>query len=430
MMVDEAHVFVSSGKGGNGAVSFHTQKFKPRGGPDGGNGGRGGSVILQASPGTGSLSWLKSHPHQVASSGIQGGKNNRTGANAADLVMKVPAGTLIKDDAGKVLADLAVPGDRVIVAKGGRGGRGNAAFISSRRRAPGFGELGEPGEERWLRLELRLIADVSVIGLPNAGKSTLVGALSAARPKVADYAFTTLEPSLGVVYFHDLEFTVCDIPGLIAGAHEGKGLGLKFLRHATRSGVFLQMIDLSSGTDPMAAFRTITEELRKYRDDLAERPMLIALNKIDLVDEARVAEVGMQFQHAGLQTVALSAADGTGLEEVTEQLARLVSQWRTEQAQPKGFELFSTEPVPITVVREGQLWRVTGGSVHRWVAMTDLSNPEAVSYLQVRLERAGVEQALAQAGAQHGDEVRIGKSIFSWWPKNTAPGEAFLRSST
>lgn len=427
MMVDEAHIFVSSGKGGDGAVSFHAEKFKPRGGPDGGNGGKGGSVILEAAPGAGSLSWLKNHPHQMAKPGIAGQRNNRTGANADDLIIKVPAGTLIKDDDGKILADLAVPGDRLVVAKAGRGGRGNAAFISAKRRAPGFGELGEPGEERWLRLELRLIADVAVIGLPNAGKSTLVGALSAARPKVADYAFTTLEPSLGVVYFHDVEFTVCDIPGLIEGAHAGKGLGLKFLRHATRSGVFVQMIDLSSQVEPLAAFRTVTEELRKYRDDLADRPMLIALNKVDLVDESRVAEVRAQFAELGMGVVATSAAHDIGMDEVTEKLAKLVSNWRQEQAQPKGFELFSTEPDPIVVKREGGVWNVTGGAVGRWTAMTDLSNPEAVTYLQLRLERAGVEDLLTEAGAEHGDDVRIGKSIFSWWPKNTAPGEAFLR---
>lgn len=427
MLVDEAHIFVSSGKGGDGAVSFLKMKYKPRGGPDGGNGGRGGSVVLEAVPGVGSLAWLKNHPHQLAKAGTAGAKNNRTGANAPDLVLQVPAGTLIKDEGGRTLADLAAPGEKVVVAKAGRGGRGNAAFVSSVRRAPGFSELGEPGEERWLRLELTLIADVAVIGLPNAGKSTLVGALSAAQPKVADYPFTTLEPTLGVVYHHDVVFTICDVPGLIEGAHEGKGLGLKFLKHATRSGIFVQMIDLASEIDPMEAFRTVSEELRKYREDLPERPVLIALNKIDLVDPERVEEVSRSFEEQGLDCIAISAAHDQGLDLLTERLAALVEQWREQRDQPMGFQLFATEPNPVTVIREGELWRVSGGAVERWVAMTDLSNPEAVSYLQVRLERAGVEDLLTQAGAEQGDDVRIGKSVFGWWPKNTAP-EGFLRS--
>lgn len=429
MMVDEAHIFVSSGKGGAGAVSFHKAKYKPRGAPDGGNGGRGGSVVLEAGPGAGSLSWLSRHPHQIAGTGVAGGASNCSGANAPDLILNVPAGTLVKDEQGRILADLAVGGDRVTVARGGRGGRGNAAFVSSRRRAPGFGELGEPGEERWLRLELALIADVAVIGLPNAGKSTLVGALSAARPKVADYPFTTLEPSLGVVRHHGMVFTMCDIPGLIAGAHQGKGLGLKFLRHATRSGVFVLMIDLASEAEPVAAFRTVTDELRRYRQDLSERPMLIALNKMDLVTRPKIDRIRQEFVELGLEVITISAAGGTGLDELTECLARLVAAWRAGQAGPQGFELFSTEPDPIRAVREGELWRVSGGAVERLVAMTDLSNPEAVSYLQLRMDRAGVEQVLATAGAEPGDEVRIGPSVFTWWPNNTVPGEAFLGSS-
>ncbi|MGQ0679462.1 MAG: GTPase ObgE [Actinomycetota bacterium] len=427
MLVDEARLFVASGKGGDGSVSFHKEKYKPRGGPDGGNGGRGGSVILQASPGAGSLQWLKNHPHQTAQPGIPGSRNNRTGACAEDLVLEVPAGTMIKSDEGVTVADLAVPGDRVVVARGGRGGRGNAAFAGSARRAPGFGELGEPGAERWIKLELRLIADVAVIGLPNAGKSTLVGALSAAKPKVAAYPFTTLEPSLGVVYHNDVTFTVCDIPGLIEGAHEGKGLGLKFLRHATRSGVFVHMIDLSFAGDPLDAYRTVNDELRKYQQDLADRPMLVALNKVDLVELDRVLEVRTNFERLGCNVVAVSAAVGTGVDMLTERLAALTEQWRSERAQPKGFELFASSPEPISVGREGELWRVAGGTVERWVAMTDLANAEAVSYLQLRMERAGVEEALERAGARPGDDVRIGKSVFEWWPKNSAPPDAFLK---
>ncbi len=425
MLVDEAHIYVSSGKGGDGAVSFLKQKYQPRGGPDGGNGGRGGSVVLEATTDVNSLAWLKNHPHQIAKPGIQGGKNNRSGASSPDLVLQVPPGTLVKDDNGRTLADLASPGDRVVVARGGRGGRGNAKFIASNRRAPGFGELGEPGEEKWLSLELQMIADVAIIGLPNVGKSTLVGALSEARPKVADYPFTTLEPSLGVVSHGDTVFTVCDVPGLVAGASDGKGLGLKFLRHAMRSTAFVHVIDLTAEVEPMAPFDTVVEELKQFREDLVERPVIVALNKVDVAGVEKAKEVRDAFAARGIEALTISAAEGTGLNELRKRLAGLVSQWRSERAQPQGFELFSTTPNPITVVREDSAWRVSGGSLVRWVAMTDLNNAEAVAYLQNRLDRAGVETLLGKAGARHGDEVRIGKSVFSWWPKGSAPVEAY-----
>ncbi|HEX2150001.1 MAG TPA: Obg family GTPase CgtA, partial [Actinomycetota bacterium] len=312
-----------------------------------------------------------------------------------------------------------------VVAKGGRGGRGNAKFVSSQRRPPGFGELGEPGEEHWLRLELQMIADVAIIGLPNVGKSTLVGALSQARPKVADYPFTTLEPSLGVVSSGDMVFTVCDVPGLIEGAAEGKGLGLKFLRHAMRSAAFVHLIDLSAEPDPLESFDIVALELRKFREDLAERPVIVALNKVDVAGEERANEVRQKFAERGIDAFIISAADGTGLYPLTKKLAEVVTEYRTERSTPEGFELFKTTPDPIKVEREDNAWRVSGGSLLRWVAMTDLNNPEAVSYLQNRLDRAGVENLLGKAGAEHGDEVRIGNSVFSWWPKGSAPLEAY-----
>lgn len=425
MLVDEAHIYVASGKGGDGAVSFHKQKYQPRGGPDGGNGGNGGSVVFEAHAGINSLSWLKNHPHQIAKAGIQGSRNNCSGASSPDLVLQVPPGTLVKDDAGQVLADLASPGDRVIVAKGGRGGRGNAKFISSQRRAPSFGELGEPGQEFWLRLELQMIADVAIIGLPNVGKSTLVGSLSEAKPKVADYPFTTLEPSLGVVGSGDMVFTVCDVPGLIEGAAEGKGLGLKFLRHAMRSAAFVHLIDLAAEADPIHSFDVISAELRKFREDLTERPVIVALNKVDVAGEAKAEEVKALFAQRGIDAFIISAADGSGLYPLTKKLAQVVTDYRAERATPQGFELFKTTPDPIKVVREDNAWRVSGGALLRWVAMTDLNNAEAVSYLQNRIDRAGVENLLGKAGAEHGDEVRIGKSVFSWWPKGSAPLEAY-----
>lgn len=425
MLVDEARVYVSSGKGGNGAASFHKQKYKPRGGPDGGNGGRGGSVILEAHTGTGSLAWLSNHPHQSADPGGNGGRNNRTGASATDLILHVPPGTLVKDPDGRLLADLAQSGDRVVVARGGRGGRGNASFVAPNRRAPGFAELGEPGEMLEIRLELQMIADVAVVGLPNAGKSTLVGALSRARPKVADYPFTTLEPTLGVVSHQETEFTVCDVPGLIEGAHEGRGLGLKFLRHAMRSGAFVHVVDLAADQDPLQAFDTVARELNSFREDLTERPLLVALNKVDLAGEAKVAEGVKTFAARGLQAFPISAADGTGLYPLTVRLAEIIAEWRRTRSTAQGFELFKTAPEPVTVVREDAAWRVTGGKVQRWVAMTDLNNAEAVTHLQNRMERAGVEDLLAKAGAGHGDEVRIGETVFSWWPKGSVPPEAY-----
>jgi GTP-binding protein len=270
-----------------------------------------------------------------------------------------------------------------------------------------------------------MIADVAIIGLPNVGKSTLVGSLSEAKPKVADYPFTTLEPSLGVVSSGDMVFTVCDVPGLIEGAAEGKGLGLKFLRHAMRSAAFVHLIDLSAEGDPLHAYDVVAEELRKFREDLAERPVIVALNKVDVVGEERAQEVKDQFAKRGIDAFIISAADGTGLYPLTKKLAEIVTDYRTERARPQGFELFKTTSDPIKVAREDNAWRVTGGSLLRWVAMTDLNNPEAVAYLQNRIDRAGVETLLGKAGAEHGDEVRIGKSVFSWWPKGSAPLEAY-----
>lgn len=414
MFVDEARVHVSSGKGGDGAVTFH----RPKGGPDGGDGGRGGSVILVADQNIGSLIALRDHPHRRAPSGTNGAKNNRTGAEAKDLVLAVPLGTVIRDDGGVVLADLARQDDSFVVVKGGRGGRGNAAFKTNSRRLPSFGELGEPGETRVISLELRLIADVAVVGFPNSGKSTLVGAVSAARPKVADYAFTTLEPSLGVVERRQTRFTICDIPGLIEGAHEGKGLGLRFLRHAARAPVFLHLIDLTATErDPLRDHEVIQFELRKFREDLAERPIVVALNKVDVVDVDVVDAAKARFPLA----FPISALQADGLDPLIEELFRLVNAANEAAAGIEGFELFRSTEIPLTVKREDHSWRVEGASVRRWVAMTDMNNPEAVAYLQDRLERSGVERALADAGASHGDEVRIGPVEFEWWPTGSAP---------
>lgn len=421
MFVDEARVFVASGKGGDGAVSFHREKYRPKGGPDGGNGGRGGSVILMAQEGLGSLSSLKDHPHQRAKGGGQGARNNQTGADADDLVVPVPLGTLVKEADGTTLADLVAPGDRYEVAKGGRGGRGNASFVASNRRIPGFSELGEPGEEYWIQLELRLIADVAVIGYPNAGKSTLVGALSAAHPKVAAYPFTTLEPSLGVVSVDEDRFTVCDIPGLIEGASQGKGLGLKFLRHADRAHVFVHLIDVAAGRDPLEDYQTVRTELVKYRTDLAMRPEVVVINKIDVADEETIEDTIKRFSDDGIAAIAISAQAGIGMEALKQHLWMTVKDARDAAGKAKGFELFRTADDPIKVHKQGSVWHVESKKVRRWVAMTDMSNSEAVAYLQNRLERGGVERALADAGASPGDEVTMGGTVFEWWPIGTMP---------
>jgi GTP-binding protein len=421
MFVDETRINVAGGRGGNGAVSFHREKYRPKGGPDGGNGGRGGSVVLEADEGIGSLVWLRDHPRQRAPAGEPGSGNKKSGADGKDLELKVSPGTVVKTDGGEVLADLVSPGDRYVVARGGRGGRGNAAFLSGGRRAPSFAELGEPGEERWLRLELRLATDVAVIGFPNAGKSTLVAAISRARPKIADYPFTTLEPHLGVVEVGEDRFTICDIPGLIEGAHEGRGLGLKFLRHAERAPVFLHLVDLStspsaSERDPFSDYQTVRRELKEFGAGLELRPELVALNKVDAVSGMRISEVLSQFEHEGIDPLAISAKEAEGLEILVERLMNLVLESRRQQ-EVRGFELFKSEPLRLSVTRdESGAWRVAGGAVERWVAMTDMSNPDGVAYLQSRLERAGVEKLLAEAGARPGDEVRIGDAVLEWWP--------------
>ncbi len=376
--------------------------------------------MLVASEGVGSLSWLKNHPHQQAKPGGRGAKSNRTGPNAPDLVLEVPVGTVVKHDSGQILADLAAPGDRICVARGGRGGRGNAALTSARRRAPGFAELGEPGTELWLTLELRLIADVAVLGIPNAGKSTLVGAVSAAHPRVADYPFTTLEPTLGVVERGERRFTICDIPGLIEGAHRGRGLGLKFLRHVQRSAIFLHVVDVSQ-EEPWEAYETVRHELGAFDEDLLERPHVAALNKVDLVDAQSAERALRRFSDQLVEAFLVSATEGVGLDALLDRLLAMVEEERKSRPAAKGFELFETAEEPLSVKREEGGWRIQGAAVKRWVAMTDMSNPEAVAYLQGRLERAGVEEMLARAGAKPGDEVRIDGAEFNWWPTGTIP---------
>jgi GTP-binding protein len=396
---DEAMVNLRGGDGGAGAVAFRREPYVDRGGPNGGDGGKGGDVWLVADRNVASLIAFRDHPHRKAESGSHGSGNKRHGATGADLEVPVPEGTIVRDRDGTVLADLVHPGDRMLAARGGRGGRGNAHFLSNARRAPGFAEQGEYGEERWLRLELRLIADVALVGFPNAGKSTLISAISAAKPKIADYPFTTLVPNLGVVRTGDTEFVVADIPGLIEGASEGRGLGHQFLRHVERARVLVVLLDLASmeGRSPAEQERILLEELGRYEPALLERPRLLIGTKAD------VAPPDVEFD--GMR---ISAVTHEGLGPFLGAVSRLVEEARATESAPESFVVHRPAEEGFSVRRdEDGAFRVTGRLAERVVAMADLTNPEALAYVQDRFRRLGVDRALARAGARSGDTVRI-----------------------
>jgi GTP-binding protein len=399
--VDLVQVNLRGGDGGAGCVAFRREAHVPMGGPDGGDGGSGGDVYLQADRNVASLLSFRDHPHRRAPSGKHGSGGKRHGASGEDLVVHVPEGTQVKTRDGELLADLVRHGDRYLAARGGRGGRGNARFLSNARRAPGFAEQGEYGEEHWLRLEVKLLADAALVGFPNAGKSTLISAVSAAKPKIADYPFTTLEPNLGVVRFRDHEFVVADIPGLIEGAAEGKGLGHQFLRHVERARVLVILLDLAAadGTPPEEQERVLLAELGDYQPELLERPRLVVGSKVD------VATVEFDRPDALL----ISAVTRRGLDELLGRLGNLVDEARDVVAGPEPFVVLRPAEEGFAVVREDDgAWRVTGRGAERVVAMADLTNAEAMEYVQFRLRKMGVERALARAGAREGDLVRIG----------------------
>ena len=423
MFVDETAVEVTAGRGGDGVTSFHREKYKPRGGPDGGDGGRGGDVVLVAEPGVGTLVEYHFHPHQRAGKGAHGQGSNRKGADGAARTLPVPVGTLVRDQDGALLADLDQPGARFLAARGGRGGRGNAALSGPGRRVASFHEKGEPGRQRRLTLELRSLADAGLVGFPNAGKSSIVARASAARPKVADYPFTTLEPVLGVVRAGDHDFVLADVPGLIPGAAAGKGLGHRFLRHVTRSAVLVHVLDLvplEPGRDPESDLAALEAELHAYDTELADRPAMVVANKVDLPEgRARLAEAEAAARRRGLACFGVSAVTGEGMAGFLYALGAEVAQARA--ARPAGSAVqpgsMAAEPeVPIRVGREGTGFRVHGDRPERWVAMTDLDNPQAVAYLQRRLRRAGVDDLLAEAGAAPGDEVLVGEAAFEFTP--------------
>jgi GTP-binding protein len=397
--VDEAQLNVRGGDGGAGCVSFRREAHVPRGGPDGGDGGRGGDVWLQADRNVASLLAFRDHPHRKAKSGTHGSGKQRHGARGEDLVVTVPEGTTVRShETGDVVADLVVHGDRWLAAGGGRGGRGNTRFLSNARRAPSFAEQGEYGETRWLDLELRLMADAALVGFPNAGKSTLISTVSAAKPKIADYPFTTLEPHLGVVRFRDHEFVLADIPGLIEGAADGRGLGHRFLRHVERARVLVVLLDLASveGVTPEEQERVLLAELEGYRPELLARPRLVVGTKADVA----------QHEFDGLT---VSAVAHRGLDELLGRIGALVDEARAAEPEPAPFVVHRPVEEGFAVERDVDgAWRVTGRSAERVVAVADLTNEEALSYVQERFRRMGVEKALAKAGAREGDTVRIG----------------------
>ncbi|QIA27963.1 GTPase ObgE [Thermaerobacter sp. PB12/4term] len=415
--VDEAEIYVEGGTGGNGAVSFRREKYVPRGGPDGGDGGRGGDVILVVDPALTTLADLRYRRHYRAGRGTHGEGGNRHGRRGDDLHVRVPPGTVVRDrDTGDVLADLAEPGQQVVVARGGRGGRGNARFATPQRKAPRLAEKGEPGERRWLKLELRLLADVGLVGWPNAGKSSLLARISAARPKVAAYPFTTLAPNLGVVQRGPgRSFVVADIPGLIEGAHQGVGLGHEFLRHIQRTRVLIYVVDAAAteGRDPQQDLATLQDELEAYEPALLDRPGVVAANKMDLPQAAQhLPALEEAARAAGLELVPISAATGEGVDRLLDRVEGLLA--RAPVPQPlvaAGRKVYRPGPDPrrLEVRREPDgTWIITSPLVERWVAMTDFDNEEAVRWLLRRLERLGAEQTLRAAGAETGDTVRLG----------------------
>ena len=437
--IDRVVLHVAGGDGGHGCSSVHREKFKPLGGPDGGDGGRGGDVVLVVDPQVTTLLDFHHSPHRRAGNGGVGKGGNKDGGDGGDIELRVPDGTVVKAADGTVTADLLGAGTRLVVGQGGRGGLGNAALASARRKAPGFALLGEPGTGGDIVLELKTVADVALVGYPSAGKSSLVAAMSAARPKIADYPFTTLTPNLGVVEAGDVRFTVADVPGLIEGASEGRGLGLEFLRHVERCSVLVHVLDtatLEPDRDPVRDLDVIAEELARYEVDaestpLSERPTIIVLNKIDTTDGRDMAEyVAPLLRERGHEVVAVSAVSREGLRELAFAMAAYVQADRTARAAPAAparvvLRPLATDDAGFTVSVEasedgGVRYRVSGGRPERWIYQTDFSNDEAVGYLADRLARAGVEDALYAAGAVAGAEVVIGTGdravVFDWEP--------------
>ncbi|MEU0163436.1 GTPase ObgE [Streptomyces sp. NPDC006261] len=437
--VDRVELHAAAGNGGHGCASVHREKFKPLGGPDGGNGGRGGDVILVVEQSVTTLLDYHHSPHRKATNGQPGAGDNRSGKDGQDMVLPVPDGTVVLDKAGNVLADLVGQGTTFIAGQGGRGGLGNAALASARRKAPGFALLGEPGESRDIVLELKTVADVALVGYPSAGKSSLISVLSAAKPKIADYPFTTLVPNLGVVTAGSTVYTVADVPGLIPGASQGKGLGLEFLRHVERCSVLVHVLDtatLESDRDPVSDLDMIEEELRLY-GGLDDRPRIVALNKIDIPDGQDLADmIRPDLEARGYRVFEVSAIAHKGLNELSYALGGIIAEARAAKPKEEATRIVirpkAVDDAGFTVTLDDQgIYRVRGEKPERWVRQTDFNNDEAVGYLADRLNRLGVEDSLMKAGARAGDGVAIGPEenavVFDWEPTVTAGAEMLGR---
>jgi GTP-binding protein len=439
--VDRVRLHVVAGRGGHGVASVHREKFKPLGGPDGGNGGPGGSVILRVDPDVTTLVDYHHTPRRMATHGGQGAGGHRNGAHGEDLVLSVPDGTVVTDDRGEVLGDLIGPGAEMVIAEGGRGGLGNAALSSSKRKAPGFALLGEPGDDLYVHLELKVVADVGLVGFPSAGKSSLIAAMSRARPKIADYPFTTLVPNLGVVTAGETTYTVADVPGLIEGASEGRGLGHDFLRHVERCAALVHVVDLATmepGRDPVGDLDVIERELQRY-GGLEDRPRLVALNKADVPDGRDMADiVRADVEQRGWPVFTVSASSHEGLRELSFAMAEIVQQRRAAAPEASAPERIVIRPTSrstggpeFTIKETGEGWRVRGVKPERWIRQTDFSNDEAVGFLSDRLNRLGVETKLLEMGAVEGDPVLIGDPadavVFDFKPGIDAGAQSLAR---
>jgi GTP-binding protein len=411
MFIDRAKILVKAGDGGNGLVSFHTEKNVPNGGPDGGDGGKGGDVIIQATYSQTTLRNFRFKKKFLAENGDDGKNKKMAGRGGENMRIEVPVGTVITDAATQsVIADLTENGAEIIIAKGGRGGHGNIHFVHSVRQAPRFARIGTPGEELELNIELKLIADVGLVGLPNAGKSTLLSVISAAKPKIADYPFTTLEPILGVVYVDDSQFVVADIPGIIEGASGGAGLGLDFLRHIERTRLLIHVVDIAGQEDPVGDFERISEELKLYKAGLETRPRIVAANKIDSADEEIVSRFIAEMNDRGFKVFPISAATAKGTQELMREVAAMLPEIPKPVTvkQTGGERLYTLEErMPFTISRDGEIFVVDGELIQSITGSTNFEDDESLSYFQRMIRKKGIVDALKAAGIQEGDTVRM-----------------------
>lgn len=434
MFIDKVHIYVKGGNGGSGCVSFRREAHVPKGGPDGGDGGRGGSIILQADNSLSSLIDYRFSHHFKAERGMHGQGAKKSGKSGEDVILKVPVGTVVREyssesgEAGEMIADLDEHGARVVVAKGGAGGLGNTHFVTPTKRAPAFAELGEPGEDTEVELELKLMADCALVGMPSVGKSSLISVMSAAKPKIADYPFTTLVPNLGVATYEDKSFVIADVPGLIEGASEGKGLGHDFLRHIERASIIVHILDVTGsfeGRDPVKDYDIISNELKEYSLELSERPCIVVANKVDVAkyDENVSSNLRALRERFGDDLLEVSAVTNTGINELKGKILQVVEAHREElraaQAEVQSYDATyvfeGNETSAYEIVREDDAWRVLGKKIERAVIQTDWDNEEAVDYFQRRFKRLGIEDALKRYGAKNGDEVRIGEISFDFF---------------